>query len=133
MALFGYSPVKPGAAISDPGRDKRGARAIEQYYLGEKAIYLPGPGFGWRYLPYSEIRGVIPGHETLKEDSVLVRFERDKPTLRLIYQGGAEILSLESVKNAETMLMLLKNRRPGSQAFYEEVLHREENSAEGKH
>ena len=122
MALFGYSPVKEGCTVADPGRDRRKAQAIEQYYLGEEAIYMPGPGFGWRYLPYSEIRGVIPGRETLKEETLLVNFEREKPTLRLIYQGGAQILSLESSKNAETMLGILKSKRPASQAFYENVL-----------
>ena len=128
MALFGYFPVKAGATISDPAGDKRHARVIEQYYLGEEAIYLPGRGLSWRYLPYREIRGVIPGYEKLREDTPLVKYERDKPMLRLIYQGGVEILSLESDKNAQTMLMLLKLHKPGSQAFYEEVLNRQERS-----
>ena len=99
MALFGYFPVKAGATISDPAGDKRHARVIEQYYLGEEAIYLPGRGLSWRYLPYREIRGVIPGYEKLREDTPLVKYERDKPMLRLIYQGG----------DPEEELMFMKN------------------------
>ena len=70
MAFWGYRPVLPEFEIEDPKGDFRTSEVIEQYHLGGRALYMPGGGFSWKYLPLDRIRGVIPGKESRDEDSV---------------------------------------------------------------
>lgn len=122
MAIFGYAPIRPGSTINNPGKDARGARVIEQYRISDRALYVPEKGLAWRYLPLDAIRGVIPGHEVEEENSVMAEYRVEKPTIRVIYQGGVEVLKLERRKNADMLFNLLKAHSPSSQAFYEQVL-----------
>lgn len=108
MAFWGYRPVLPEFTIEDPKEDFRTARAIEQYHLGKKALFMPGGGLSWKYLPVDRIRGVIPGRESRDEDSAMGGYHIEQPTIRVIYQGGVEVLTLESRSQAETLFSLLK-------------------------
>lgn len=108
MALWGYRPVVPEFEIKDPGRDYRGAQIIEQYHLGEKALFMPDKGFSWKYIPLDRIRGVIPGREKRDEESAMGGYHIELPTVRVIYQGGVEVLTLESRTQAERLFALLK-------------------------
>lgn len=110
MAFWGYRPVLPEFEIEDPKGDFRTSEVIGQYHLGSKALYMPGGGFSWKYLPLDRIRGVIPGRERRDEDSAMGGYHIEQPTIRLIYQGGVEILTLESVSTAEKLFYLLKKK-----------------------
>jgi hypothetical protein len=108
MALWGYRPVKPGFEIDEPRRDFKGSRVIEQFHLSGRALYIPDGGLSWRYLPLNRIRGVIPGKESRDEDSAMGGYHIEMPTIRLIYQGGTEVLTLENRRQAEELFALLK-------------------------
>ena len=110
MAFWGFRPVLPELAIEDPKGDFKGAQVIEQYHLGSRALYIPGGGFSWKYLPLEAIRGVIPGRERRDEDSAMGGYHIEQPTIRLIYRGGTEILTLESRTQSERLFSLLKRR-----------------------
>ena len=94
MAFWGYRPVLPEFTIENPKEDFRTARVIEQYHLGEKALFMPG--------------GVIPGKESRDEESAMGGYHIEQPTIRVIYQGGVEVLTLESRSQAEILFSLLK-------------------------
>ena len=96
MAFWGYRPVLPEFAIEDPKEDFRTAAVIEQYHLGSKALFMPGGGFSWKYLPLDRIRGVIPGRESKDESRTRARHTSSLPFRDLI--GGAyELLADEGV------------------------------------
>lgn len=122
MAFFGYTPIKAGSTVANPGRDARSGKVIEQYRISDSALYVPEKGLSWRYLPLDAIRGVIPGHTVEEENSIMAEYRVEKPTIRVIYQGGVEILRLESQKNADQLFQLLRAHSPSSQAFYEQIL-----------
>ncbi|HAB93595.1 MAG TPA: hypothetical protein DCF49_02325 [Lachnospiraceae bacterium] len=110
MALWGYRPAAPSFEIENPGKDFKGARVIEQFHVSDKALYIPDRGFSWRYLPLSAIRGVIPGKESRDEDSAMGGYHIELPTIRVIYEGGVEVLTLESRRSAEELFSLLKRK-----------------------
>lgn len=108
MAFWGYRPVLPEFAIEDPKEDFRAAAVIEQYHVGRKALFMPGGGFSWKYLPLDRIRGVIPGRESKEESSAMGGYHIEHPTIRVIYQGGAEVLTLDNKSQADKLFSLLK-------------------------
>ena len=108
MAFWGYRPVLPEFEMEDPKGDFRTSEVIEQYHLSDRAIYIPDKGFSWRYLPLDRIRGVIPGKESRDEDSAMGGYHIEMPTIRLIYQGGTEVLTIENRRQAEELFALLK-------------------------
>ena len=61
---------------------------------------MPGGGLSWKYLPVDRIRGVIPGKESRDEESAMGGYHIEQPTIRVIYQGGVEVLTLESRSQA---------------------------------
>ena len=63
----------------------------------------------WGYRPVlPEFAGVIPGRESKDESSAMGGYHIEHPTIRVIYQGGAEVLTLESRSQAENLFSLLK-------------------------
>ena len=110
MALWGFRPVLPAFAIEDPKGDFKSSQVIEQYHLGSRALFIPDKGFSWRYLPLSEIRGVIPARESRDEDSAMGGYHIEHPTIRVIYQGGVEVLTLESARAAEELFGRIRKK-----------------------
>ena len=104
MALWGYRPVRPEFAIEDPKRDFRSAQIIEQYHLSDKALYIPDKGFSWKYIPLDR----IPGRDTRDEQGFMGGYHIDIPLIRVIYEGGAEVLTLEGTRQAEELFGRLK-------------------------
>ena len=51
---------------------------------------------------------MIPGTESRDEDSAMGGYHIEMPTIRLIYQGGTEVLTLENRRQAEELFALLK-------------------------
>ncbi len=108
MALFQYIPINAKSVLAHPGKDLRTGRSIEQYRVSENALYIPVQGFSWKYLPLSEIRGVISGHIVEEGASKLMPYSKEKPILRVIHEGGVEVLELEYEKNQKLLQELLK-------------------------
>ena len=108
MPLWGFWPVLPELSIEDPKGDFRSAQVVEQYHLGSRALFIPGGGLSWKYRPGDAIRGVIPGRDRRDEDSAMGGYHIEQPTIRLIYRGGTEVLTLESRTQAERLFSLLK-------------------------
>ena len=110
MALWGFRPLLPAFEMEDPRKDFKKSRVIEQFHLGDRALYIPDKGLSWRYLPLDRIKGVIPGKESRDEDSAMGGYHIELPTIRVIYEGGVEVLTMESRRQAEELFALL---RPG--------------------
>ena len=110
MALWGYRPVLPEFAIENPGKDFKSAQVIEQYHLSARALYIPGGGYSWKYLPLDRIRGVIPGRDSRDEDSAMGGYHIEQPTIRVMYLGGYEVLTLDSRTQADKLFSLLKKQ-----------------------
>jgi hypothetical protein len=110
MAFWGYRPVLPEFAIEDPKEDFRAAAVIEQYHVGRKALFMPGGGFSWKYLPLDRIRGVIPGRESRDEESAMGGYHIELPTIRVIYGSGAEVLTVENKRAADELFALLRRK-----------------------
>ena len=108
MALWGYRPVRPEFAIKDPKGDFKSARVIEQFHLSDKALYIPDKGLSWKYIPLDRIRGVIPGRDRRDEQSLMGGYHIDLPFVRVIYEGGAEVLTVENQRQAEELFAMLK-------------------------
>lgn len=108
MAFWGYRPVLPEFEMEDPKGDFSTSEVIEQYHLSGRALYMPGGGFSWKYLPLDRIRGVIPGRERRDEESAMGGYHIEQPTVRVIHEGGVEILTLESAREADRLFSLLK-------------------------
>ena len=53
---------------------------------------------------------MIPGKESRDEDSAMGGYHIELPTIRVIYEGGVEVLTMESRRQAEELFALL---RPG--------------------
>ncbi len=115
MAFWGFRPVLPEFEIKDPKRDFKTSQVIEQYHLSGQALYMPDRGFSWKYIPLSRIRGVIPGNESRDEESAMGGYHIELPTIRVIYEGGTEILTLENPRQAKVLFSLIRpqyeNRR----------------------
>ena len=110
MALWGYRPVLADFAMEDPKKDFKESQVIEQYHLSGRALYIPDRGLSWRYLPLDRSRGVIPGRESRDEESAMGGYHIEQPTIRVIYEGGVEILTLESRSQADYLFSLLKRK-----------------------
>ena len=108
MALWGYRPVRPEFEIGDAKADFKGSQVIAQFHLGEKALYIPDKGLSWRYIPLDRIRGVIPGRDTRDEVSIMGGYRIDLAVIRVIYEGGVELLTLENQRSAEELFGRLK-------------------------
>ena len=108
MALWGFRPVRPEFAIDDPKADFKSSLVIAQFHLGDKALYIPDKGLSWRYIPLDRIRGVIPGRDTRDETGFFGGYHIDLPFIRVIYQGGVEVLTLENQRSAEELFERLR-------------------------
>ena len=95
----------PGSELPDVKEDFRSARKLEQYRLGEKAVYLPR-GLAWEYIPRRAIlraeqsrRVITAGH--------CVTVREEKPAVDLVTEAQVFTLSLEKAASAGTVLEIL--------------------------
>ena len=96
----------PDKTIEDVKSDFRAAERIEQYRLGEKAVYLPA-GMRWNYIPRSEILEAAPSHRTVSAGHcVTVRVQT--PALELVTAAGPVELHLEKQASLDKFLAALK-------------------------
>ena len=102
-----FKPVSliPGKEIENPGADLRGAQRVEQYRLGEKALYLP-EGLRWNYIPRAEIQSAKDAHRTVSAGHC-VTVELKMPTLQLETSAGPMTLTLEKPASVQTLIKAL--------------------------
>lgn len=109
MALWGMEPVLEDAVMekSELKRDLKRSQAVEQYRVGNLALFIPGRMFFWKYLPLSEIRGVIVGRRDTVAKELLLDYTLEQPDLRILHRDGTLILPVESYRNARILEELL--------------------------
>ena len=104
-----FTCLLPGKELPDVKEDFRAARKLEQYRLGEKALYLPR-GFSWEYIPRSEIRRAENTHRVISAGHC-VTVREEKPAVDLVTDSGVFTLNLEKRSSAETVLGALGNQK----------------------
>ncbi len=110
MELFKIRPLLADAKIENPRADLKRAVTIEQYKVGNEAVFFPD-GFNWQYLPYREIKAVIRAKSLDSTDRWLVKYAVEKPSIRLLFRDSFKILILERDRNADTLASVLKEYR----------------------
>ena len=71
MAFWGYRPVLPEFEMEDPKGDFRTSEVIEQYHLSGRALYMPGGGFSWKYLPLGSPCGLLTNGPAARPFTIL--------------------------------------------------------------
>ena len=97
-----YICLLKGKELSDLKEDFRAAKKLEQYRLGEKAVYLPR-GLSWEYIPVSEIRKAEHTHRVISAGHC-VTVREEKPAVDL--RAGDKIFTLNLEKPASARLIL---------------------------
>jgi hypothetical protein len=86
--------------------DFRGARRLEQYRLGERALYLP-QGLRWGVLPLASIRGAEPARRVITAGHC-VTVREEKPALDLVTEEGSLTLNFERAESRDAVLAALR-------------------------
>ena len=94
-----------GKSIPDPAADLKGARRIEQYRLGDRALYIPA-GLRWNYLPLSVVRSAGESHRTVSAGHCVTVRER-LPALEIVTDSGSMELGLEKAASLPVLLEAL--------------------------
>lgn len=110
MGLTKFIPVIRDAQLDDPGADFRRAHPLEQYRVGEKALYIPDGFFKWKYIPKREIHGVIRSKVTQTGHSKIAPYCVTKPMVRIMYHDGFVCLDMEHERNAQLLKELVYDR-----------------------
>lgn len=95
-----------GKSIPDPAADLKGARRIEQYRLGDRALYIPA-GFHWSYLPLAEILEAEESHRSVTAGKCVAVTEK-RPTLLLKTAEGSFPLPLEKRQSLQLLLSAIR-------------------------
>ena len=95
----------PGKEVAEPKEDFRNARRLEQYRLGEKAVYLPR-GLSWEYIPVNEIRKAERSRRIISAGHC-VTVREEKPAVDLETEQGVFTLNLEKPASAAAVLEAL--------------------------
>ena len=104
-----FISLLPGRELSDLKEDFRAAKKLEQYRLGEKAVYLPR-GLSWEYIPVSEIRKAERSHRVITAGHC-VTVREEKPAVDLETEAGVFTLNLEKPDSAAAVLDALGGER----------------------
>lgn len=109
MKLWGLEPVLEDAVIekSELKQDLKQSQSVEQYRVGNLALYIPGRMLAWKYLPLSEIRGVIIGRRDTVAKEFLLDYALEQPDLRILHRDGTLIIPVQSLRNAKILEELL--------------------------
>ena len=91
-----------GKEIADVKEDFRNARRIEQYRLGEKALYLP-EGLRWNYLPLTEIHKVEESFRVISAGHCVPVREK-RPEIDILTEEGSVHLQLEKQESMKQIL-----------------------------
>jgi len=97
-----FRPLIENQCIDDPAEDFRKAQKVEQYRVGELAIYIPA-GFKWDYLPFQAIEAIEESHRNISSGKCVSVTER-KPMLELNTAAGTIKLNLEKSESMRKIL-----------------------------
>ena len=101
-----FISLLPGRELSDLKEDFRAAKKLEQYRLGEKAVYLPR-GLSWEYIPVGEIRRAERSRRVISAGHC-VTVREEKPAVDLTAGEKQFTLNLEKQASAQLILQALK-------------------------
>ncbi len=91
-----------GKTIENVKEDFRAARRVEQYRLGQDALYLP-KGLRWEYIPLAEIRSAQASRRVVSAGHC-VTVREEKPAVDLQTDAGVVTLNLERKENMQLIL-----------------------------
>ncbi len=111
MGIFEMKPLLPWAEMESPREDLKKAKTIEQYKVGERAIFIPERMMSWSYIPFTEIITLITEQIPEEAGDHIEQFTRRRPLVRVMYKGGAEVLYLDHQQNADRLIRLIRDRK----------------------
>ena len=94
--------------IENVKEDFKKAEKVEQYRLGELALYVP-EGLRWSYLPLAEIRKAEESFRVISAGHCVPVRER-RPEIDLIHREGKLHLPLEKRESMEKILRAIGTR-----------------------
>ena len=103
--MFAPESLILGETVSNGKVDLRKAEKIEQYRLGNEAVYIPA-GLKWNYIPISRIQQASPSHRTVSAGHC-VTVEVKTPALEIITSSGSFELHFEKQESLERILNAL--------------------------
>lgn len=111
MALFALKSLSKTCAVEDPNAGYKASRRVEQFRLGEEAVYFPAfPGN--QYLPFAALTHVKTRNTSI---SVTGTCGKQLPMVRLrLYYDGEfyKDLLFEKQKNVDKVLDAIAVARP---------------------
>ncbi|MBO5556544.1 MAG: hypothetical protein J5927_05115 [Oscillospiraceae bacterium] len=103
--MFVPETLIPGKTIDDVRADFRAAERVEQYRLGQAAVYIPA-GLRWNYIPRAEILQATSSHRTVSAGHC-VTVQVKTPSLELVTSAGPFDLNLEKQASLDKFLAAL--------------------------
>ena len=103
MIFKRFRPAADGIEPRDVGEDFRSSRRLEKYRLGKTALYIPA-GFGWEYLPLSDISSIRRITRVIQSENGVCPFAMEVPGVRLYYHGKDMVLETEKEKSAAAVM-----------------------------
>ena len=100
-----FRPLIENCCIDDPAGDFRNAQKVEQYRVGELALYMPA-GFKWDYLPYDAVESLEESHRNISSGKCVSVTEK-KPVVNLNTRAGVIKLNLEKMDSVGKILNAL--------------------------
>lgn len=88
-----FRPLIENCCIDDPAVDFARGQKVEQYRVGELAIYMPA-GFKWDYLPFSAVDSAEESHRNISSGKCVSVTEK-KPVVDLMTTTGVIKINLE--------------------------------------
>ena len=95
-----------GTEVEGIAEDFRKARKIEQYRIGDQAVYIP-EGFRWNYIPFHAIQKARESFRVISGGHC-VPIREKRPELDLETETGTVHLQLEKESSMKTIIDALK-------------------------
>ena len=105
--MFTPESLIPSITIDDAKNDLRNAERIEQYRLGNEAIYIPA-GLKWNYIPRCRILQATSSHRTVSAGHC-VTVQVKTPSLEIVTSSGSFELHLEKQSSLDRFLYELNS------------------------
>ena len=103
-----FTCLLPGKELPDLKEDFSAASRLEQYRLGNLAVYLPR-GFAWDYIPLSAVTKAEPSRRVITAGHC-VTVREEKPAVDLMTEGETFTLNLEKPASARALLDALAEK-----------------------
>ncbi len=100
--MFTPESLIPGEMLNNVKEDFRNALRIEQYRLGNEAIYIPA-GLKWNYIPRCRILQATSSHRTVSAGHC-VTVQVKTPSLEIVTSSGSFELHLEKQSSLDRFL-----------------------------